>query len=708
MAIDFTKPDLALAYLVLGEFHVPGRFGDAVQRVFWCGPTSRTGSGLTTPDPTAGTEKGGRAFINWQGRLSGCSLDATLGNLKEHVQAMSDVSFNVAYGAIEDEEQINSRGLDISVLEGRWTNKPMRIWLYDMDSGDFQQIARGRWDRDPTNIRPGSFRCSAALQIIPPGAQWPMTKIPTQVPSNWTTDDSILPSPSSSVDYWFPNNSGSAGYVIADQHKGVHVGHVFGVHGLPDPHDSAAGTGQGIWREIGPYGQADFGGFGQIFAHVSPSDGCWVQEVYFVDNSGDVRNAEDITGHRIVTFENTDPNRGPIGTNVKFTVADTDQSATSVGAFSIGVGGKVFARIAGRGFALRPPGWNQNQSPWLGLVAVGSTAPDLIGSPRADVAEVFEDAFESIDLLGIPSTFGTTAIADFASQYPSMLRSFKQMCCAVPLELDTEPLDFAEVIGDLARTVPCDLVARFDPTVEEMRLFPIWRGPRPGQLADHTFTEADLTNSSVIPLTMLDDPDGTYNNSYTFEPPPHYLRGHTTGEAAITGLNAQVIDSQNLPVRAQTVANIPEQRYERFGAVRAEEEKGEHWIRWKPAYNYLQPGEHDGMKLAAFWIAEERQQKQKVITARHGFHGFRVQMGEVIAYNIEGVWDDLGMVRAMRYDLDAQTVEIRSYHVDVLGRTGRSPETAEVGTGDEENDRRDTTITVTFGTKSIVGLQGLG
>ena len=44
----------------------------------------------------------------------------------------------------------------------------------------------------------------------------------------------------------------------------------------------------------------------------------------------------------------------------------------------------------------------------------------------------------------------------------------------------------------------------------------------------------------------------------------------------------------------------------------------------------------EGMKLAAFYIAEERQQKQKVITARHGFQGFRVSVTEEHSGNLAG------------------------------------------------------------------------
>jgi len=689
LAIDFTKPDLALAYLVEGEFHVPGRFDDVVQRVFWCGPTARTGSGLTTPDPAAlGPRATDRGFINWVGRLSRCSLDATLGNLKEHVQAMSDVSFTVAFGAVGVGGKAHPRGLSVSTLEGRWANKSMAMWLYDMDSGDFQQVAVGRWDRDPTNIKPGSFRVSAALELIPPGALWPMTKIPTAVPENWSRDPSVLPN-TTPGSYWFPNTYGQGRYAISDQHAGVHVGHVFGIHGYPDPTDSSPGSGEGIWREIVPYGQADQGPFAQIFAHVSPSATCWVQEVYFIDNGGEVVNvANDVSGGLIAVFENTDPNRGPIGTNVRFTATNCDPSSTATGSYAIGVGGKVYARLAGRNFALRPPGWDQNNNPWLGFVGIGSPQPDLIGPPRAEAGEIFEDAFESPELLGIPDALGTNAIADFQAQYPSAIRSFKQMCCAVPLEVGKDPIDFAEVIGDLARTVPCDLVARFDPAVEEMRLYPIWRGPRPGQAADHTFTEADLANSSTISLTLLDDPDGTYNNSFTHEPPPHFLRGTRTVNAT-DERQAAVIDVEDVPIQSQTVDSVEEQGFAHFGGVRAETEKSSYWIRWKPAHSIDEPGEHEGAKLAAFYVAEERQQKQRVITARHGFQSFRVQMGEVIQYQIPGVWDALGMVRAMRYNLDAQTVEIRSYHVDVLGRTRRSPETAVVGVSDEERDRRD-------------------
>ena len=694
MAIDFSKPDLRIAYLVEGEYHDPAR-GALTQRVFWCGPIERTGSGLTTPDPAATIGRGeNRGRINWQGRLTGAVVDSTLGNLKEHIHALSDVSFSVHLGDDGDEVRAGfETDLRTAVLNGNWANKAARMWLYDMDSGDFQMIARGRWDRNPTNIRPGRFSARMVLDILPPGQEWPMTLIKGILPE-WTTDDSILGPAPTPGQYWFPDASTDGGYAIGNEHKGVRVGHVFGGSVAP-----------GVWREVIPYGMADHGTFGQVFAHVSPSPNCWVADLQFEDNSGAIINVindgpgDYSSGSSIVsTFENTDPTRGPLGTNVRFTVDDIDAAATTPGAFHIGIGGRVYAKIFGPDFALRPAGWNQVTSPWYGEIpgslAPPSRSPDLEGPLRSDIGDVWEDIFTGDQFLGALDVIGTGAIAAFRAGIPSTLESFTDVHCAVPLKLGKSRLEVQRVIGDLARVIPCDIVMRFDPAVEDVRLYPIWRGPRPGQLADHRFSKADLSQSSVASLVMMDDPDGVYCTRLTFTPPLFFIAGITTAGAAASGAppGGPNVVREGETV-SQVVVNLQQESVPHFATSRSVEEEGRSWLRFKPeeparTWVPISPtwspnaggGEHEGTELAAFYMAEQRQQKQKVIEATHGWPSYRVHMGQIIEYEIPGVWSDLGMVRGMRYDLDKQHVRIRSYHVTTLGRSGRDPDESKAGT----------------------------
>ena len=250
-----------------------------------------------------------------------------------------------------------------------------------------------------------------------------------------------------------------------------------------------------------------------------------------------------------------------------------------------------------------------------------------------------------------------------------------------------------EVIGDLARVIPCDVVMRFDPSVEDVRLYPIWRGPRPGQLADHRFSRADLSQSSVASLVMMDDPDGTYCTDLTYTPPSYLVAGVSTVGAAAPGApGGAVVIEDGVPL-SQAVVSLTQQSAPYFAASRSVEEEGERWMRYVPnrapkTFTPIVPlwdpstdnSEHEGTELAAFYMAEQRQQKQKVIEATHGWPSYRVHMGQIIEYEIPGVWSDLGMVRGMRYDLDKQHVRIRSYHVTTLGRSGRDPDESKAGT----------------------------
>jgi hypothetical protein len=104
--IDWTKPDLRIAYLVEGIFLAPNNTS-APHFVRWCGPPGRTGSGMSAyatlgPNsfPPAQSRPGETPLspVAWEARLTRGRYDATLGDLSQTVQALSDVTCTVALG----------------------------------------------------------------------------------------------------------------------------------------------------------------------------------------------------------------------------------------------------------------------------------------------------------------------------------------------------------------------------------------------------------------------------------------------------------------------------------------------------------------------------------------------------------------------------------------------------------------------------------
>ena len=98
MTLDFEtrERDLRLAYLFRGEYHDKS---GKLRVVHWCGPKSRTGSGLTLDVPSGArgglsADPTGDAVV-WESRMNGCTLDAKLGNITQVIQAITDLNFNV-------------------------------------------------------------------------------------------------------------------------------------------------------------------------------------------------------------------------------------------------------------------------------------------------------------------------------------------------------------------------------------------------------------------------------------------------------------------------------------------------------------------------------------------------------------------------------------------------------------------------------------
>ena len=160
LPIDWDKPHLRIAYLVEGVFR--DTYGGR-HVVRWCGPKDKTGSGLLARAsvdgvavhediPTDHLLEGHTHDTRYttsqeafQGRLSRCVFDKTLGTIKQNVQALSQITLTVDLG---DDDLGPTAQLDVSALRdmavhGRWRGQPVRFTLLDLDDPDHMR----RWRR---------------------------------------------------------------------------------------------------------------------------------------------------------------------------------------------------------------------------------------------------------------------------------------------------------------------------------------------------------------------------------------------------------------------------------------------------------------------------------------------------------------------------------------------------------------------------------
>jgi len=187
-----SNPAPDVVYLVRGEYR--SSLG-VVKRVRWCGPSERMGSGLylRDPDDTSPRSKP----MRWETRLSGVSMDATLGRLNQSVQAVSDMDLTVhlgnwdplagAYTDLDDDD------LTFDITDGSWANQSVSLWLLDRNTGDTQQFFRGRWDRNPSAVQLGSFAMRAVESIFPLDEPVLDSAFPTGNvnPPDWTDQSTI-------------------------------------------------------------------------------------------------------------------------------------------------------------------------------------------------------------------------------------------------------------------------------------------------------------------------------------------------------------------------------------------------------------------------------------------------------------------------------------------------------------------------------------
>lgn len=658
MAIDFTGDSgfesvgVSLAYLVYGVYHDEN---GTERAVYWCGPKNRVGSGLIAPVPPNPENRGGGLEVIWESRLNRCSLESDLGPLHQYIQTVTDLNFNVDISGPPNIAPPEPGELLRDIVYGRWENKRVYAWLYDLGTGDTQVIASGFFDRNPTSINPNVFQVTVGVQPFIPTMSWPSLQLPSDAQDVWVVDGSN-PHP---TDDYKANVT-----VLNPDHAGKYMGPIFGNSRTAQEASAETlyynanipqrGNNWG-WREAVPYGWNN-APLGQrwIFALVAIEDEVYVHDVVY-EMAGDRTKTAQVLSHAFDTLYNTDPDNGPLGTVVRFKISLTGNPTTGLNPFVWWMGPKnrVFVRVSGR----RCGRIGTEVSPGIREYSF-QDYPD-----RSLAWEILEDLVEESIYLkdkldevepGLSNRFwGTTALSDFQAALPDVPNTadWAKLCCAVPLDLQDRPMTLREGLGTLGAAFLFDLVVRRDPIAQEMRLYPIWRSSFITE-PERVFQAQDLAKTDPPTITQLNDPDGHYANSIVVSTPPKY--GQPLKESANWLENGGDFVIDPTIEKQFTLEDVAEQEATRAGAVVAHEAKPEHW------HHHGDSGDATG----AWVIANEMSQPQRVVQATHGVLSYSLPMGAAIRYDIPGVNGDVGMVRKMRFDYDLQTVQVTSYHVN--------------------------------------------
>lgn len=652
MTIDYTKRGLRLGYILRGRYH--DRDGTA-QALRLCGPSSRTGTGLTLADPDDPATWPTRYY--WRCGVAGVSLVDDIGKLDQHIEIPGtlEVRIPTTYPA-EPDSRVDATDHDATlrghIVSGRWANKDVDVWIVDLDTGDTEHKFRGRWDRDPDSM-PGSgiFRLAAKESPSVLAAPWKVTTMP-QDTSGYTDDGA-------------QNSSGmfiaptvlfaGRGYILAPDKRGAKVGCVFG-------YNDAVGnsTPAPAWREVVCYGVNQGTGNPSppsgnttdpaLWFHVSPQYGCGVGAIRLVGDDGTVIQ----TSTSIAVGHNYDSSRGPLGT---FAVV---QVSTAQGAnFNpTTANNKAFARIHG-------PSANPTAVEWD--ATLGEPYTSLSGFAAATpVVEKVEDILELIvedpDYLGASSLLGTNAIADFAAGNPSGVAEYGEYLAAVPVEVDDKTsMTYRDALSSLVGGLPADLVWRYDSAAKERRLYPWWRVPQASTTdADHEVYPSDLVSSQPVSLRQMQDPHGEYANDVTVLAPEYIDQ-----PSSLPIADAALLESRSR--NSQRISNIVEQVAAKAGTEPIAGERS--WKYWSP-HSRTTGAEHSR------FVAAEKSQPQVWTEGEIGGRlAFAMQIGDTIRYHVHGITSAIGMIRRLDYDVEAQTVTVHAIHVVFY-------DTTDVGGGD--------------------------
>ena len=689
---------LSLAYLVRGRYHDE----NGVERfVHWCGPKNRTGSGLIAamPQELPSSMRGEptKGDILWEARLERCAIDSNLGPLHQNIQVVNDLNFNVDISGGPNAPVPQPGDLLRDIVYGRWTNKDVRLWLYDLGSGDSQLMAHGYFDRNPTSINANVFQVTVAIQPFLPEMAWPSILLPTEV-DDFIGDKYGVSSSVAAPDVYYGTNNFFLNPDLLGKYMGTCHGESQTAQLNSNPTQERAYPGVGGWslvpgndwgwREAFPYGYTNhhvLSTWSQrwIFALVALERHVYVNEVAFplVGNylGGSppflFENGEPFRPQVFETLYNEDPTNGPVGTVVRIQIlvgaGDEDQSSNPC-VFWMGPKTRIFVRISGANAAKPRAASEQVAIPGLTRM---ERDPNFFSTDRGYPWMILEDLVTNPDYLrdtlegvspGLSTRiWGGTALADFEGATPLGLTvgvpgvaqdSWERLCCAVPFDFtENRPMTLREGLGSLAAAYPFDIVTRLDPVATETRMYPIWRTSF-SSAPDRVFTASMLSQTDPPSLTQLDNPDGFYANEITNTFPKKYTQPH------VEVLNPQNDDTSNYG--ENKIDPIAETNYTVHDAVEQSAEKEGAKIFYGGKLKNWHHGGDDGDSLASWSLGIGRSQPQRVIQATHGVRSFDVEMGAAIRYDITGVNSDVGMVRKMRFDYDLQRVQITSYHVD--------------------------------------------
>ena len=345
--IDFSKNALHLAYVFYGEYH--DEAGE-LRSVRWCGPKGRVGSGLLFPLPANVSSSGSARTTVWEARLSRCSFDMNLGGWDQHIQTVNDLSFNVDISGGPQATDGNIGDLRRDIIHGRWRNKRGFLWLVDLDTNDYQLVASGAFDRNPTSISANNFAITLGVTaLVPSTIPFPCAQIPEN--TNSYTYEQVT---NAQFSYYLPTQ-----YMLSPDHYGKYVGPTFG-------HATAAGDNY-VWREVVPFGRRTNGqGGAYVFCFVSPVINCFVPEMFYELSNNENRPFHVTPGTTVAggltlqTLNNVDPTKGPTGTWLRFSTGSTqnfiwwgnqfrDIDPANPGNTEGGPMSRVFARVSGHG-----------------------------------------------------------------------------------------------------------------------------------------------------------------------------------------------------------------------------------------------------------------------------------------------------------------------------------------------------------------------
>jgi hypothetical protein len=630
--IDWAKPHLRIVYLVEGVFLPPNSVTPRFVR--WCGPPGRTGSGFTAyatmgPNsyPPAQTKPGELPFapVSWECRLSGGRFSATLGDLSQTVQALSDVTCNVAIGD-DDDKTDGSSVLDLRdmALNGRWRGQLARLIVVDADEIDrFEVLVEGRWDRDPDSVDHRGFKITINASGTVAPTQGYLTG---QVPDN--VDNFQTYTYSSTTWIQSPNGSAIPAFRLNPNHTGKWC-----------PEAVGGAANEEVWREAVPYGLIST----QTFAWVSPRYDQFCYDVACETDNGVVLISAG--GSNVIrVFNNNDPTRGMTGTCVLFTTPSGfawDGTASKTH--------RVWVKVAGGRPILRPSGYSDigfAGNPELGsnIPGGGEASPTNTTVPlTADslVTEVFKDLIVDPHFLSLPSMLHPDAMSDLTVAMLLAGLPLKRNA-SLPNDLPEESLKYRDVFGPLMLSIPADLILKRDNSdpLGTRKFYAVVR-QQPGDKADRTLSIGDLANASTpARVKHLSDPSGHYSNDTTVRTEDFYTAPLTGSAGSIEETSRQSAEIVNTGEQTATDGPIE-------GSVQL------------PFYRYDSTSDFEDW---ARNLEAEKSRPQVVIEANLGTPSIAFELGDRIQFSIKGVYSGPGHIRSMRVDLDNQTVLITSYH----------------------------------------------